>query len=176
MDFMTGANLPTMARVIIINNLAALTPNTAIGYTFLDNGLERIVLDDVQLPSEVSIDDFMTWCSDTMKIEAKDIKFVDAREYQRGIESYYSSIFKTSLEEIDLPKAVALQQELRFEQMPCETGYAFKACNKQPDQSCSWIVKSNDSVYFVQHFDDSKPEEVIAFVHDAIVNPTKKVA
>ncbi|MEF1335258.1 hypothetical protein REH81_00455 [Vibrio rotiferianus] len=173
---MLSTNVPAMARVIVLNSLAVLTPNTAIGYTFLVNGAERIVLDDVPLPEDLSVDNFLAWCSDTMKIDAQDIKFVDSQDYQRDIDSYYSRTFSTSLEQIDFPRAVALQKETEFEQIPCATGYAFRAVNKQPDQSCSWIVKSEDAVYHLQHFHDSKPEEVIAFVYDAEAKPTKKAA
>lgn len=173
---MLGSNLPAMARVIVLNSLAVLTPNTAIGYTFVDNGAERIVLDDVQLPEDLSVDNFLAWCSDTMKIDANDIKFVDSHDYQRDIDSYYSRTFKASLEQIDLTRAVALQKETQFKQVPCANGYAFKADNKKPDLSCSWIVKTEDAVYHLQHFDDSKPEEVIAFVCDAVNKPTKKAA
>ena len=172
---MLGTNLPEMARVIVLNSLAVLTPNTAIGYTFVDNGAERIVLDDVQLPEDLSVDNFLAWCSETMKIGANDIKFLDSQDYQRDIDSYYSRTFKASLEQIDFTRAVALQKETKFEQMPCATGYAFKADNKKSDQSCSWIVKSGDNVYHLQHFDDSKPEDVIAFALDGVTQPTKKV-
>lgn len=168
---MKGTNLPSMARVIVLNSLIALTPNTAIGYTFFDNGSERIVLNDVLLPTDLSIDKFLVWCSDTMKL---DIKFVDSQDYQRDIESHYFITFKASLEEIDLVRAVALQKETCFEQMLCVTGYTFKADNKQSEQSCSWIIKTEAAVYHLQYFDNSKPEEVIAFVHDALSNSKKR--